>query len=27
MKQKNAATPIPLAMRGVKIFKKNAGKD
>ena len=27
MKQKKAATPMPLAIRGVKIFTKNAGKE
>ena len=27
MKQKNAATPIPLAMSGMKIFTKNRGKE
>ena len=27
MKQKNAATPIPLAMRGMKIFTKKRGNE
>ncbi|MNT69923.1 hypothetical protein D3C72_2082700 [compost metagenome] len=27
MKQKKAATPIPLAISGMKIFTKNRGKE